>query len=78
METPRTQSLQKVGAFVTADEVAKDIQRVVRNHPEELEVENEQSLGQIKFPPFFLGVLGVSLFRRQARDKALKLGLMGR
>ena len=41
METPRMQRLHKIEAFVTADEVAKDIQRVVRNHPEELGVENE-------------------------------------
>ena len=41
METPRTQRLQKIGAFVTAGEVAKDIQRVVRSHPEELGVEHE-------------------------------------
>ena len=41
METPRTQRLQEIGVFVTVDEVAKDIQRVVRNHPIELRVEQE-------------------------------------
>jgi hypothetical protein len=41
VETPRTQRLQKIGAFVTSDEVAKNIHRVVQNHPEELGVDHE-------------------------------------
>ena len=42
---------------MTADEVAKDIQRVIRNHPEELDVTNDSSHMLITFPPFFLALL---------------------
>ena len=53
LETPRTQTLQKIGAFVTADEVAKDIQCVVRNHPEKLGGARVNP-GLAKLLPFFL------------------------
>ena len=51
------QRAQEIGAFVTADEVVKDIQPVVRNHPEELGVEQEESPGLAKFSSLFLAIL---------------------
>ena len=48
---------KKLGAFATADEETKNIQRLARNYLEELGVENEQNPRLAKYPPFFLALL---------------------
>jgi hypothetical protein len=63
---------RKRGTFVTADEVAQEIQRVVRNHPEELGAEQEYILALAKFPPFFL-----ALFAFPFSDSRLATKLLG-
>jgi hypothetical protein len=56
---------------MTADEGAKNRQRVFLNDPEELGEERvNPRAGQVS--AFFLGALGVFIFGQQAGDRALK------